>query len=209
MWELRRRRPREGPPDDLADGRRASRPSTGSPCATCASATSRPRSTRFLEVYNAAWERNWGFVPLTEDEVRHYAKELKPILDENWALVAENATARSSAPRSRCPTTTRCCKHMNGRLLPFGWAKFLWYRRKIDRVRVFALGVKPRVPAHRRRRALYEMHFDSAERDAADGRRDGLDPRDQQADEPRDGGDGRQDRRRATGSTSATLVGRC
>ena len=32
---------------------------------------------------------------------------------------------------------------MNGRLLPFGWAKFLWYRRKIDGCRVFALGVKP------------------------------------------------------------------
>ena len=44
---------------------------------------------RFLEVYNAAWESNWGFVPLTEKEVRHYAKELKPILDENWAWIAE------------------------------------------------------------------------------------------------------------------------
>ena len=32
----------------------------------------------FLEVYNAAWERNWGFVPLSEAEVRHYAKDLKP-----------------------------------------------------------------------------------------------------------------------------------
>src|SRR3712207_7518520 len=42
---------------------------------------------RFLEVYNAAWERNWGFVPLEDDEVRHYAKELKPLLDENWAFV--------------------------------------------------------------------------------------------------------------------------
>jgi hypothetical protein len=32
--------------------------------------------------------------------------------------------------------------HLGGRLLPFGWAKALWYRRKIDRVRVFVLGVK-------------------------------------------------------------------
>ncbi|MBV9807534.1 MAG: hypothetical protein JO286_10155, partial [Solirubrobacterales bacterium] len=44
---------------------------------------------RFLEVYNAAWERNWGFVPLTEEEVRHIAKDLKPVLDENWAFIAE------------------------------------------------------------------------------------------------------------------------
>src|ERR671920_116121 len=45
--------------------------------------------SRFMEVYNAAWEKNWGFVPLTEREVRHYAVQLKPFLDENWAYVAE------------------------------------------------------------------------------------------------------------------------
>jgi len=45
--------------------------------------------TRFLEVYNAAWENNWASVPLNEEEVRHYAKDLKPVLDENWAMVAE------------------------------------------------------------------------------------------------------------------------
>src|SRR3984885_822989 len=47
--------------------------------------------TRFLEVYNAAWERNWASVPLTEQEVRHYAKDLRPVLDENWAFIAERA----------------------------------------------------------------------------------------------------------------------
>ena len=62
-----------------------------------------------MEIYNAAWERNWGFVPLTDAEVERYAKELKPILDENWAMVAEKLdTARRSASRSPCPTSTRC-----------------------------------------------------------------------------------------------------
>ena len=55
--------------------------------------------SRFMEIYNAAWETNWGFVPLTETEIRHYAKELKPILDENWAMVAETRRARRSASR--------------------------------------------------------------------------------------------------------------
>ena len=32
---------------------------------------------------------------------------------------------------------------MNGKLLPFGWAKFLWYKRRIDTSRVLTLGVKP------------------------------------------------------------------
>ena len=44
---------------------------------------------RFVALYNSAWERNWGFVPLTEEEVYHYAKDLKPVLDENWAMFAE------------------------------------------------------------------------------------------------------------------------
>ena len=95
---------------------------------------------RFLEVYNAAWERNWGFVPLTEEEVRHYAKDLKPVLDENWAFIAEK-DGEPVAAGLTLPDYNQVLIHMNGRLLPFGWAKFLWYKRKIERVRVFALGV--------------------------------------------------------------------
>src|SRR5256714_15488104 len=40
------------------------------------------------------------------------------------------------------PDYNQVLKHLNGRLLPLGWAKALWYRRKISDVRVFALGVK-------------------------------------------------------------------
>ena len=97
---------------------------------------------RFLEVYNAAWERNWGFAPLTEEEVRHYAKDLKPVLDENWAFIAEK-DGEPIAAALTLPDYNQVLRHLNGRLLPFGWAKALWYRRKIDRVRVFALGAKP------------------------------------------------------------------
>src|SRR5207248_3125215 len=97
---------------------------------------------RFLEVYNAAWERNWGFVPLTEEEVRHEAKDLKPVLDENWALVAEAKDGTVVGAALTLPDYNQVLAHLNGRLLPFGWAKALYWRRKIDRVRVFALGVK-------------------------------------------------------------------
>ena len=115
---------------------------------------------RFLKVYNAAWERNWGFVPLTEEEVRHYAKDLKQILDENWAFIAEKDGEPVGAALT-LPDYNQVFKHMNGRLLPFGWAKFLWYRRKIDRVRVFALGVKPEYQHTGVGAKLYEMHWDA------------------------------------------------
>ncbi len=118
---------------------------------------------RFLEVYNAAWERNWGFVPLSEEEVRHYAKQLKPLLSEDWAMVAEKDSETVGAGLS-LPDYNQVFKHMNGRLLPFGWAKFLYYRRKIDRVRVFALGVKREYQHTGVAARLFEMHYDSAER---------------------------------------------
>jgi len=53
---------------------------------------------RFMEVYNSAWEKNWGFVPLTDAELEDYAKQLKPLLDERW-LGSPRRTARRSAPR--------------------------------------------------------------------------------------------------------------
>jgi GNAT superfamily N-acetyltransferase len=123
---------------------------------------------RFLEVYNAAWERNWGFVPLTEDEVRHYAKDLKPILDENWAFVAEKDGETVGAALT-LPDYNQVLQHLGGRLLPFGWAKALWYRRKINRVRVFALGVKPEWQHAGIAAKFYELHFDAAERTPQSG----------------------------------------
>jgi GNAT superfamily N-acetyltransferase len=119
---------------------------------------------RFLEVYNAAWERNWGFVPLSEEEVRHYAKDLKPVLDENWAMIAEARDGTVVGAALTLPDYNQVLAHLNGRLLPFGWAKALYWRRKIDRVRVFALGVKREYQHTGVAARMYELHFDSAER---------------------------------------------
>jgi GNAT superfamily N-acetyltransferase len=120
---------------------------------------------RFLEVYNAAWERNWGFVPLTEREVRHYAKELRPILDENWAFIAERKDDGEVVGAAlSLPDYNQVLHGLGGRLLPLGWWKVLRGRRTIDRVRVFALGVKPEYQHTGVAARFYEMHFDSAER---------------------------------------------
>jgi GNAT superfamily N-acetyltransferase len=116
---------------------------------------------RFLEVYNAAWERNWGFVPLSENEVRHYAKDLKPILDEQWTWIAERDGEVLGASLT-LPDINVALAHMNGRLLPIGWAKFLWWRRKIEGCRVFALGVKPEHQHLGIAAAFYIEHIENA-----------------------------------------------
>ena len=44
---------------------------------------------RFSDVYNEAWGDNWGFVPITDAEVEFQAKNLKQVIDEDWAFMAE------------------------------------------------------------------------------------------------------------------------
>jgi GNAT superfamily N-acetyltransferase len=116
---------------------------------------------RFMDIYNSAWERNWGFVPLTDAELEHYAKELKPILDENWAMIAER-DGEVVAAALTLPDYNQVLKRLNGRLLPLGWAKALLARRKIDSVRVFALGVRPEYQHTGVAAGLYIEHFEMA-----------------------------------------------
>ena len=122
--------------------------------------------TKFLEVYNSAWERNWGFVPLTEKEVRHYAKQLKPVLDENWAMIAERTdTGEVVGAALTLPDFNQVlAKVKDGRLLPFGWLAALRNRKNVTQVRVFALGVKPEYQHTGVAARMYQAHFDAAER---------------------------------------------
>lgn len=119
---------------------------------------------RFMEIYNAAWEHNWGFVPLTEAELKAYAKELKPILDENWAWIAESEEGQVVGAALSIPDYNQVLAKLNGRLLPIGWAKALMARGKIDSVRVFALGVKRDWQHTGVAAKFYVEHFNSAGR---------------------------------------------
>jgi GNAT superfamily N-acetyltransferase len=116
---------------------------------------------RFVELYNSAWERNWGFVPLTEEEVRHYAKDLAPVLDENWAMFAERKdTGEVVGGALTLLDYNQVLAKLNGRLLPFGWLRALRERKKIDAI----LGVTPAYRHTGVAARLYQMHFDAAER---------------------------------------------
>lgn len=124
--------------------------------------------SRFMEVYNVAWGRNWGFVPITEAEVRFQAKNLKPVLDENWAMIAERDGEVVGAALT-LPDVDQALARMNGRALPFGWVHFLRRKRYIDRLRVFALGVLPQHQHLGVAAALYERQLESAEKHGPPG----------------------------------------
>ena len=95
---------------------------------------------RFKSVYNAAWEKNWGFVPMTDREIDHMADELKPVIDPGLIRIAEHGD-RTVAFSLALPDMNQALRHANGRLFPFGLFKLLWYARKVDSVRVMVLGV--------------------------------------------------------------------
>jgi GNAT superfamily N-acetyltransferase len=94
------------------------------------------------EIYNKAWSRNWGFVPLTDQEFYFIAKSLKQIVEPELAMIAEVNNKPAGFSLS-LPDYNVVAKAMNGRLFPFGIFKFLIAKRNIKFIRVFTLGVIP------------------------------------------------------------------
>ncbi len=121
---------------------------------------------RFTDVYNEAWGDNWGFVPITDAEVEFQAKNLKQVLDEDWAYIAEKDGEAVGAALT-LPDINQVMAKLNGRLLPLGWAKFLLGKRKIDQLRVFVLGVKPAYRHTGVAAGLYLKHLETAARPGA------------------------------------------
>jgi GNAT superfamily N-acetyltransferase len=116
---------------------------------------------RFMDVYNEAWGDNWGFVPITDAEVEFQAKNLKQVIDEDWAFMAEKDGEVVGAALT-LPDVNQVLAKLNGRLLPFGWLKFLLGKRKVDQCRVFALGVKHDYRHSGVAAGLYLKHLEEA-----------------------------------------------
>ncbi len=116
-------------------------------------------------IYNRAWEKNWGFIPMTEAEFHHAAQDLKWVLDEDLLYFAEmdgEAVGFSLA----LPDFNQALKQVNGRLLPFGWWKLLRQKRHIDTIRVITMGV---LPEYRTRGIDVLLYFKTIEEAIAKG----------------------------------------
>jgi GNAT superfamily N-acetyltransferase len=118
---------------------------------------------RFSDVYNEAWGDNWGFVPITDAEVEFQAKNLKQVIDEDWAYMAEKDGEVIGAALT-LPDVNQVLAKMNGRLLPFGWLRFLLGKGRVDQLRVFALGVKRDYRHTGVAAGLYLKHLETAAR---------------------------------------------
>jgi hypothetical protein len=96
----------------------------------------------FQDVYNTAWEQNWGFLPLTDDELTYSAQRLKPIVVPDLTYIAEK-DGEPVGFLGLIPDFNVVLKQMKGRLTPLSIAKAFYYSRKIPSLRLLLYGVKP------------------------------------------------------------------
>jgi len=100
---------------------------------------------RIKDIYNAAWENNWGFVPMTEAEFDHMAKDMKPLVVPELLLIAE-VKGEPVAFSMTIPDANYALKAAGGRLtrfgLPIGLVKLAFAARRIRRLRLITLGIK-------------------------------------------------------------------
>jgi hypothetical protein len=95
-----------------------------------------------FDIYNDAWEENWGFVPMTKEEFFHTAKDLKSIVDENLVQIAE-VNGEPAGFILTLPDLNQVFKQIpNGNLLPTGIFKLISPKKYINRVRVITMGIK-------------------------------------------------------------------
>jgi hypothetical protein len=110
-----------------------------------------------LDILNDAWSDNWGFVPLTDAEIAYAGKKLKPIIVEDLVKIAE-VDGEPAAFMITIPDLNEMIGDLDGKLLPFGWAKLLWRLRKVRtrRVRVPLMGVRK---SHQHGRMASQLAF--------------------------------------------------
>ena len=96
---------------------------------------------RIKKIYNKAWDKNLGFVPMTDAEFAWVAKDLKMIVDPSFCSIAEKNGEIVGFSVGIPNINEILIKIKKGRLLPTGIFKLLLGKKKIKTLRVMMLGV--------------------------------------------------------------------
>ena len=92
-------------------------------------------------LYNSAWEVNWGFVPMSDAEIDHLAKQLKPVIVSDLIVFAEREGEAIGFAVALPDLNVALKTNPSGRLFP-GIIKILWASRKVKRIRILLLGLR-------------------------------------------------------------------
>ncbi|HEY2411274.1 MAG TPA: N-acetyltransferase [Pirellulaceae bacterium] len=96
----------------------------------------------FMETFNRAYQKVWGFVPLSSAEMDHLAKGFKALITPDLTTIAEVNGQAVAALLPLLDYNPRI-KAINGRLFPFGFIRLLANRRAIKQIRVISAQVVP------------------------------------------------------------------
>ncbi|PHR60383.1 MAG: hypothetical protein COA43_06615 [Robiginitomaculum sp.] len=96
-----------------------------------------------VDIFNDAWSNNWGFLPMSTELADHMSSEMMPILipDLFWFVEYKG---KASAFILMLPNVNEATEGMDGKLLPFGWAKFIARLKfgKMKTSRILLMGVR-------------------------------------------------------------------
>ena len=95
---------------------------------------------KIKQIYNAAWEKNWGFIPMTDAEIDHMAKDLKPVVVPDLVVFVEREGEPIGFAAALPDLAVALRSNPSGRLFP-GLLKVLWNARKVKRIRILLLGL--------------------------------------------------------------------
>jgi hypothetical protein len=120
-----------------------------------------------LGILNDAWSDNWGFIPLSDEEIAYAGKKLKPIVFEDLIRIAE-VDGEPVAFLLSLPDLNEITRDFDGRLFPVNWLKLLWKLRRpqVRSVRVPLMGVVKRLQSTRLASQLAFMMVEYTRREA-------------------------------------------
>ncbi len=96
-----------------------------------------------LDILNDAWQDNWGYVPMTDAELKYTADSLKMLIREDFVYIAE-LDGEPVGMMVTLPNINEISQKIGGKLFPFGWIKLLWWLKmsRFRTVRVPLMGVR-------------------------------------------------------------------
>lgn len=98
-----------------------------------------------MEIFNDAWQDNWGFIPFRDEDVRYLGRNIKPLIEPAHIAIAE-LDGEPAAMTVMLPNVNEAIADLDGKLFPFGWAKLIW-RLKVSGTRTARMplmGIKKR-----------------------------------------------------------------
>jgi hypothetical protein len=96
-----------------------------------------------MAIFNDAWSDNWGYIPFTPEEIKALGNNLKMLVTKEYVAIATYKGV-PAAMAVTLPNLNEWITGLNGKLLPFGWAKIAWnlFARAPNSVRMPLMGVR-------------------------------------------------------------------